>query len=244
MSLQSFGPSAQVAVFGASGGIGHALIAQLQSDPNVATIHAFSRTPPATVGKVIGHGFDPESDEKITQAIAALDGVPISLALVTIGTLHDGTQGPEKSIRALTTDRLLEVMRINMAIPALIGKNLLPHMKGQQRAVFAALSARVGSISDNQLGGWYSYRASKAALNQIVRTLSIELGQKNPNGVAVTLHPGTVQTALSAPFQRNVPAEKLFTPAFSATALLGVVDKLTPADTGQCFDWAGKPIAP
>ena len=124
----------------------------------------------------------------------------------------------------------------------LVARHFLPLMA--PTATLAFLSARVGSISDNRLGGWYGYRASKAALNQFVRTLSIELARTRPQMTAVALHPGTVDTALSAPFQRNVAPGKLFTPAISAAHLLAVIAALTPADSGRLIDWAGEPIAP
>ena len=126
--------------------------------------------------------------------------------------------------------------------PALVAKHMLPLMPRKGRAVFAALSARVGSISDNRLGGWHAYRASKAALNMLVRNYAIEQARINNQFIAVTLHPGTVDTGLSQPFQSNVPDAQLFTPDQSAEYLLNVLDGLTPADTGKCFDWAGKQV--
>ena len=110
--------------------------------------------------------------------------------------------------------------------------------------MFAALSAPVGSIADNRLGGWHAYRASKAALNQIIRTCSIELARKRREALIVGLHPGTVETALSEPFRGNVPDKKLFTPDYSAGCLLEVINALTPAQSGRCFDWQGEEIAP
>jgi NAD(P)-dependent dehydrogenase (short-subunit alcohol dehydrogenase family) len=123
-------------------------------------------------------------------------------------------------------------------------RHFLPLLTRERRGVFAALSARVGSIGDNRLGGWVGYRASKAALNQIIRTLSIELGRTNPLAVLVGLHPGTVDTALSAPFQRQVDAARLFTPDQSAAYLLAVIAGVSPDDSGHCLDWAGERIAP
>ncbi len=133
---------------------------------------------------------------------------------------------------------------INTIGPALIAKHVLPLLPRDRRAVFAVLSARVGSISDNRLGGWYSYRASKAALNQIIRCLAIELAPKRPQAICVGLHPGTVDTALSKPFQGNVADTRLFTTDQSAAHLLNVIAALTPAQSGRVFDWAGQEIAP
>ena len=111
-------------------------------------------------------------------------------------------------------------------------------------SIFAALSARVGSISDNQLGGWYAYRASKAALNMIIKTAAIEVRRRNPHAIVVGLHPGTVDSDLSKPFQGNVPEGKLFTPDFAAGKLLTVLEGLAPAQTGRCFGWDGEEILP
>ena len=126
----------------------------------------------------------------------------------------------------------------------MIARHALDALDRRDKAVFAALSARVGSISDNRLGGWHGYRASKAALNQIIRTLSIELARKRPDAICAGLHPGTVDTGLSEPFQRNVPDGKLFTPDYAAERLLSVIDGLTAEQSGRCFDWAGEEIAP
>jgi len=131
---------------------------------------------------------------------------------------------------------------INTIGPALIGKHCAPLLRKGGKSVFAAISAKVGSITDNRLGGWHSYRASKAALNMMVRNFAIELGRTNPDAIAVTLHPGTVDTPLSRPFQRNVQPEKLFTPAQSAEYLLAVLDKVTPRDSGDLLSWDGNTL--
>ncbi|NCQ64500.1 MAG: SDR family oxidoreductase, partial [Alphaproteobacteria bacterium] len=126
--------------------------------------------------------------------------------------------------------------------PALIAKHFLPLLPRDRRSVFAALSARVGSISDNGIGGWHSYRASKAALNMLVRNYAIELGRTHKHAVCVALHPGTVDTALSQPFQSNLPEGQLTAPAEAAGNLLRVIDGLTPEDSGHLFDWAGERV--
>lgn len=180
---------------------------------------------------------DPAS---IVAAAAALDG-PLDLVIVTTGLLHDTTHGPEKHPRDLDAAWLARSFAVNATGPALVAQALLPRLRTDRKTAFAALSARVGSISDNRLGGWHSYRASKAALNQLVRTLAHDHARRNKLGVCVTLHPGTVDTRLSAPFQRGVP--ELFTPDVAAAQLLAVLDTVTPADSGGLFAWDGSRIA-
>ena len=133
---------------------------------------------------------------------------------------------------------------VNAIGPALVAKHVLGRFPRDERAVFAAISARVGSISDNRLGGWYGYRAAKAALNQLIRSLAIELARTRPEAVCVGLHPGTVDTRLSEPFQGNVPDRQLFTPQASTARMLEVIDNLKSADTGQLFAYDGSVIAP
>ncbi len=164
--------------------------------------------------------------------------------IVASGYLHQDGNGPEKDWRHLSAEELARNFAINATGPALVAKHFLPLLTEEGRSGFAALSARVGSISDNGLGGWYSYRASKAALNMIIRTLSVELARKKPEAFCVGLHPGTVDTGLSEPFQRNVPEGKLFTPDFAASKLLDTLGKLGPEDSGRCFAWDGQEIAP
>lgn len=227
------------AVFGASGGIGAALVSQLAARRDVAQVHALARKPLQTGAKVHAHTFDLADEATIAAACATIGG-PIDLVIVATGRLiRDNGEGPEKSWRALNADAMAEMFAINAIGPALIGKHCVPLLRKGGKPVFAAISAKVSSIADNRLGGWHSYRASKAALNMMVRNIAIELGRSNPAAIAVTLHPGTVDTPLSRPFQRNVPTEKLFTAEQSATYLLDVIDCLTPADTGTLKSWDG-----
>ncbi len=150
---------------------------------------------------------------------------------------------PEKSLRELDPEWMIENYRLNAVAPALIAKHFLPLMPRSGRVCFAALSARVGSISDNRLGGWYSYRASKAALNMLIRNLSIEWQRKNPEAILVGLHPGTVETGLSAPFKGN-PEHERFTPSKAADQLLNVLQTLDSNDSGQLFAYDGHIVAP
>ena len=139
---------------------------------------------------------------------------------------------------------MARLFAVNTIGPALIAKHALPLLPKTGKSVFAALSARVGSISDNGLGGWHSYRASKAALNMLLKNFAIELKFKRKEAVCIGLHPGTVDTGLSQPFQKNVADGKLFTPAYSAARLLSVIDGAAPADSGKCFAWDGAEVAP
>lgn len=230
------------AVFGASGGIGAALTAQLAARDDVDEVHALARRDVPAHGKIVGHRFDLIDESSIAEACAAIGGT-LDLVIVATGRLvRENGAGPEKSWRALDGAAMSELFAINAVGPAMIARHALPLLPRDRRAVFAAISARVGSISDNRLGGWHSYRASKAALNMLVKTFAIELGRSHPQAMAVTLHPGTVDTPLSRPFQRGVPAEKLFSPERSAQHLLDVIDGLSPAQSGQLIAWDGAEI--
>ncbi|MEK6638820.1 MAG: SDR family oxidoreductase [Pseudomonadota bacterium] len=176
--------------------------------------------------------------------IGATDGPPPDIVIVATGMLHSAAGGPEKSLRELDGDRLTDAFAINVISSALVAKHFLPLFARGKRCVFAALSARVGSISDNRIGGWYGYRAAKAALNMTIRNLAIELGRTHKQAICVGLHPGTVDSALSEPFQKNVAPERLFTPDYAVTRMLSVLDQLTPADSGKCFAWDGAEIQP
>ena len=187
--------------------------------------------------------IDLQDEDTIAAAAMSLDhGAPLRLVIAATGLLHDGATQPEKSMRALDAAQLAHGFAVNTIGPALLAKHFIPLLPRVGKSVFAVLSARVGSIADNRLGGWYGYRAQKAALNQIIRTLAVEVRRSRPEAIIVALHPGTVATDLSAPFRGTVSAEKLFTPDVSARHLLAVIDGLTPADSGGFFAWDGQPI--
>lgn len=243
-TLASFNDRMRVLIIGASGAIGGALVDRLAEHPRVAHVLACSRAPSLHASAKVEVRPIDILDEASIQS--ALTGVPhIDLAIVATGLLHDSSgMTPEKSWRALDKDTLLRSFATNAVGPALVAKHVLPLLPRQGKSVFAALSARVGSISDNRLGGWYGYRASKAALNQIIRTLAIELARQRRDAICVGLHPGTVDSNLSKPFQDNVGDGQLFTPGFAAERLLAVIDGLEPAATGQLLAWDGQLIAP
>ena len=246
--LTSFGDNLNVAVFGATGGIGGGFAEHLASDPAVGTLFAFSRSGKASAtDKVTPGQFDLGDEVSIASAAEQIaEAGPLHLAICAVGMLHDDELGlaPEKSWRELSAEGLARAYMVNALGPALLMKHLLPLLPRDGKAGFAALSARVGSVSDNRIGGWYGYRAAKAALNQHIRCAAIELGRKHKQAFCIGLHPGTVDTGLSAPFQKNVPNGKLFTPAASSGAMLTVLDSLTAEDSGKLFGYDGEEIAP
>lgn len=237
--ISSFKSDARVLVVGGQGGIGGALIDQLSSDPLIAELHVWSRQHIEGDDNAIKR-VDVDITDETSIAAAAASLEHIDLVIVATGMLHgrDGT-APEKSWKDLSVGQFTDNFLVNTIGPAMIAKHVLPRFPRRGRAVFAALSARVGSIEDNRLGGWYSYSASKAALNQVIKSLSIELSRLRPDAVCVGLHPGTVDTNLSRPFQANVDAAKLFTQSAAAGHLLKVIDGLTTEDTGGVFAWDG-----
>lgn len=242
-TLGSFGTGITAAVVGATGGIGAALAEALDGCPEVGSVVRLARRPPSTEGGWLR--LDLEDEESITEAAAEIsrDYGRLGIVIVATGILHDGEAlQPEKSWRDLSAARLQRTFSVNAAGPALVAKHFLPLLASGRKAAFAALSARVGSTGDNRLGGWHGYRASKAALNMLIRGLAIELARRNPDALCVGLHPGTVDTPLSKPFQRAVPEERLFPPAEVARKLLAVLDELGPDDSGRVFAWDGKPV--
>jgi NAD(P)-dependent dehydrogenase (short-subunit alcohol dehydrogenase family) len=222
-------------VIGASGGIGSAIAAAIEdSGGEVARLSRHSQPP-----------LDLCDDGSIENAAQQLsERGPFDLLIIATGLLHGPGVAPEKSLRDIDGAALDRLFRVNATGPALVLRHFVPLVRRDARSVIAALSARVGSIGDNRLGGWVGYRAAKAALNQIIRTIAIELKRTHPAAIVVGLHPGTVDTDLSAPFQRNVARDRLFAPAQVAGLLLDVIERITPDNSGQCLDWAGKRIVP
>ena len=231
------------AIFGASGGIGAALVQRLAAR-GMETIYAGSRKSEGPdVAGAVPFAFDLMDEASIADAAAMMRDNPPELVIVATGvlTLSDGT-GPERTYKRLDGGAMGEVFALNTIGPALIAKHMLPLLPRDRRGVFAALSARVGSISDNGLGGWHSYRASKAALNMLLKNFAIELGRTHDEAVIVGLHPGTVDTALSKPFQSGLPDGQLTASADAAANLLGVLDGLAPDQSGKVLDWKGEVI--
>jgi len=244
MALQSFGTGLNTAVFGASGGIGAAFVEALAAEDGVAQVHAVSRGSPVFASpKVRAQSCDPLDETALAGAVAAMTGDgPLHLAIIALGILHGEGIAPEKTWRHADAEAMGAVLAVNTIAPTLIAKHVLPVLAKDRKTALAALSARVGSISDNRLGGWVSYRASKAALNMVIRTFSIELARVNGKAVFVGLHPGTVETGLSEPFRQGVPQGKLFTPQRSVAGMLATLDGIGPEESGKIFDYAGKEV--
>lgn len=216
-------------MIGASGGIGAALADALEA----------KHRPVIRIGRATNPKLELEDEGSIASAAAAI-GPNLGLVIDATGFLHSEKFRPEKSWRQLDPKHLAYSFAINAIGPALIMKHFLPLLARDERAVFATLSARVGSISDNHLGGWFSYRASKAALNQLVRTAAIELARTCKQAVCVALHPGTVSTRLSEPFAKA--GLQVQTPSQAAAQLVAVIDALTAQQTGLVFDHRGAQI--
>lgn len=233
-----------IALVWGAGGIGSALISRLSAQNSFDHVVCVSRRlkPDCPLG-VECIQADILDETSIVEALSQVRAMGIlKQAIVATGVLHDDDVQPEKSVRSLSAKNIEYVHRINCVGPTLVAKHAIAQMPSKKRVVFAAISARVGSISDNKLGGWHSYRASKAALNMMLKGISIEWSRKNPESVCVGLHPGTVDTNLSLPFQSGVPDGKLFGADQSAAMLLDTLDGLKARDTGQVFDYAGKVV--
>ncbi len=233
----------RIAIIGASGAIGRALVIEAAERYPNATVFAISRKPPAfETTNIIPLTLDYSNE---TDVAKAAENGPFDLIFIATGILHDGSDiSPEKSLSDLSASSMQHVLAVNTITPMILAKHFVPQLARSPASRCAILSARVGSISDNRLGGWYSYRASKAALNMLIKTAAIELKRRNPKALIVGLHPGTVDSDLSKPFQARVPKDKLFTPDYSARCLLDVLIGLDVTHSGTCFAWDGAEIAP
>ena len=169
-------------------------------------------------------------------------GQPLGWVINCIGMLHQGDLQPEKSLRQINTEQLITYFQVNSIGSILLAKHLATMIKTTDRVIFATISAKVGSITDNQLGGWYGYRASKAALNMFMRSIAIEYRRTCKGAIVVVLHPGTTETGLSEPFRRGVPPDKLFSIDRSVGQLMQVMNGLNPEDSGEFFSWDGTPL--
>jgi len=252
----SFASGCNVLIQGSSRGIGLEFVRQLLGDAAPGRIFAACRAPQASPSLVDLAAQDPRlgllkldvtSEPSIRAAAASVAAEVPRLHLVVncAGLLHDRAAGiaPEKRLADVESDALMASFAVNAAGPLLVARYFEPLLAHAERAVFASISARVGSIGDNRLGGWYAYRGSKAAQNMFTKTLAIEWARSRRNVICVALHPGTTDTELSRPFQANVPPQKLFSVERTVAQLLAVIDRLTPADSGRFLAWDGTGIA-
>ena len=234
-----------IAIFGANGGIAQALTKQLLT-LNCENIFCISRKDikdsDLSDNRIINSTLPTFDNNHLKTWALEHQHIKLDLVIVCTGLLHNATVSPEKRLQDFDPDAFETVFKTNTLIPTLIAKHTLPLMHSRSESAFCALGARVGSISDNNLGGWYSYRASKAALAMMIKTLSIETRRTNPHLRVCALHPGTVDTGLSEPFQRNVKKNALFSPQTSADALIKVIDSLSPEHSGLHLDWNNKVI--
>jgi NAD(P)-dependent dehydrogenase (short-subunit alcohol dehydrogenase family) len=238
-------------ILGATQGIGLGFVKHLLQQPNISRVFATYRTieaagdllalQTANPDRLLCLTLDITDESQIVDLVQTIQMQTKQLHWVIncIGLLHEGTLQPEKSLSQINPEKLMQYFQVNSIGAVLLAKHLVPLLRHGDRSVFATISAKVGSIGDNQLGGWYGYRASKAALNMFMKTAAIEYGRKSPNTIIALLHPGTTDTRLSQPFQRNVPPAKLFSTERTVVQLWTVLNQLEPSDSGQFFSWDG-----
>ncbi|WP_346837220.1 SDR family oxidoreductase [Microbulbifer sp. SAOS-129_SWC] len=238
-----FSKPQSVLLAGASGGLACAIGAELLRRHPQLQLLTISRAPQSPFADRGGAHLcaqltEPESMAETRDFIAAQPELP-DWVIHCCGLLHSDRHGPEKSLEQCDDDWLLQSMRVNVLTHIHVARALAPLLQRRRPLLWASLSAKVGSIGDNFLGGWYSYRMSKAALNMLVRNLSIEWGRRVPGSCVVAVHPGTTDTTLSKPFQQNIAADKLYTPAQSAARIVDVLEKLEAEDSGKLLFWDG-----
>ncbi len=235
-------------VVGGGRGIGLGFVRQLLARKDLSRIYAtYRQLESATELLTITDNrlqciqMDITDESQIAATIAKIQSETETLhyTINSVGILHEGEIQPEKSLRQIDADRLLRYFQVNSIGAMLLFKYIQPLLKHEHRSIVATISAKVGSIGDNQAGGWYGYRASKAALNMFIKTTSIEYKRTCPQAIVIALHPGTTDTQLSLPFQRNVPPEKLFSVDRTVAQLLAVIDRLESTDSGEFFNWDG-----
>lgn len=237
-----------VLVVGASGGIGQAFCEQLSQQCPDIRLYRTARSPdalPALAIPTVDIALDITDDQSITQAIAEIsEAASLDWVFIATGWLHDQHTRPEKSYRQLSREHLQQAVNVNAISPSLVLQALLKRLDKRHPIKIAVLSARVGSISDNRLGGWHAYRSSKAALNMLIKNFAIEFKHTRRPYTIVGLQPGTTDTALSQPFQQGIPAEQLQTPDYTATQLIKVIRAIDKGDSGALVDFLGVKFEP
>ncbi len=250
MPIFSHLKSGHALVVGGSRGIGLGFVKQLLNDVRFDQIFATYRSAASaaellqlaqTHGRLHCMAMDLTHETQIEAGIAAIKTSTPELHFVIncVGFLHEGDITPEKALRQLNAEHLMRYFQVNSIGAALLAKHLLPLLNHTTPNVFATISAKIGSIEDNRLGGWYGYRASKAALNMFLKTAAIEYSRRSKQTAIVLLHPGTTNTQLSEPFQRGVPPGKLFPVEKTVRLLMGVLENVTLDDNGSFFSWDG-----
>ena len=254
MSVLTNLANANALVVGASQGIGLGFVKQILANQAIAKIFATYRHPEFATelltlaqkhsDRLQCFAVDITKEEDIAESVKQISTEVKQLhwAINCVGILHEDKLQPEKSLRQIDPDHLMRYFQVNSIGGVLLAKHLMPLFRHQENSIFASISAKIGSIGDNRLGGWYGYRASKAALNMFMRTTAIEYSRRCPKTIVVTLHPGTTDTNLSLPFQKNVPPEKLFSVERTVNQLLAVIDSLDIKDSGNFFSWDGSPL--
>jgi NAD(P)-dependent dehydrogenase (short-subunit alcohol dehydrogenase family) len=234
----------KIAIIGASGTIGAAFLEYFLNSSEIEKLYLFSRSEISNQDVRIIHQYiDIEDEDSIEEAANTIPNHEnLDYIIASTGILYTDNILPEKSIKDLSYAKFSKLYNVNTIGPALIGKHFIHKLSSNSRSIFAVLSARVGSISDNILGGWYSYRCSKAALNMLIKNFSIEARRKNSNLIVVGLHPGTVESTLSKPFSSNIRSSKIFSPEYSVTKMVRVLENLTYEDSGKLFAWDGSII--
>jgi NAD(P)-dependent dehydrogenase (short-subunit alcohol dehydrogenase family) len=238
-----------VLIVGASQGIGLGFVQQMLEDDRIGQIYGTYRDPTSAL-LTLNHpklhciSLDITDETQIAALTQTIQAKTPQLHWVIncVGSLHTEQFQPEKSLRQISVQQLTHYFQVNSIGALLLAKHLQPLFKHGDRVVFAHISAKVGSIGDNGLGGWYGYRASKAALNMFMRNVAIEYKRSCPRAIVALLHPGTTDTQLSKPFQANVPAEKLFSIDRTARQLMQVMENLQESDSGSFFSWDGSQI--
>ena len=243
--------SANALIVGASQGIGLGFVKSLLQQANVQNVYGTYRSKDTatelfSLNQQYGDRLtclqvDITQEEQIITALKQIQESvsELHLAIYCVGVLHNQNLSPEKSLRQIDPDKLLYYFQVNSIGAVLLAKHLMPLFKKTEGSIFASISAKVGSIGDNRLGGWYGYRASKAALNMFLKTTAIEYSRRCPKTIVVALHPGTTNTRLSQPFQKNVPPGKLFPVEHTVNLLSQVISNLSLKDNGEFFSWDG-----
>lgn len=230
-----------VLIIGASSAIAKALIEQYRVNHFVVAVSRTANTSLVKNVEFVTSNYDDDDIAKITNNIIKRHGTP-KLVFICNGTLHNKSFFPEKRLEDISSKYFEYTYRVNFLIPVLWMKSICSTLPKYATTTIVAFSARVGSISDNKLGGWYAYRSSKAALNMFIQTLAVELARRSKSAKLLAFHPGTTDSPLSEPFQGRVAKNKIFTPTFVAKQLVNILDTLDYQGSARFIDWAGKPI--